>query len=324
VSQYKKPLFYAVFSGFAFNFFALDIAVYADTTLPLSGSEAFKKSGLPFAAADQDALTIAQSAVFVALGYAKTVSAILAIFFITLIGYTLVVNPTNEESVTEAKSALAYCILAFVLMGMSEDIGRIFDFSQGTLIENPQQILSRVRLFDRQVEIVITFAKYLIGAVATFMFVKTGAQMVISGAKEDEHEKLRNSLGYTIGALVMIFIGDIFINKVFYNINKDVYSGITGVHPQIDIREGVEQIVGIVNFIVGFVGPLAILGLVAGAVLYAVSRGEEDQMERAKRIIIATGVGIVVIYGSFAIVSTVINGRLEEIDAVIALVKTIA
>ena len=43
----------------------------------------------------------------------------------------------------------------------------------------------------------------------------------------------------------------------------------------------------------------------------------EERMEKAKKLIIATIVGIVIIYGSFALVSTVISGKLGDAGALI-------
>ena len=56
--------------------------------------------------------------------------------------------------------------------------------------------------------------------------------------------------------------------------------------------------------------------LIIGAIMYATSGGEEENMNKAKRVIIATIVGIVIIYGAFAMVSTVISGRLSDVGVI--------
>jgi len=111
-------------------------------------------------------------------------------------------------------------------------------------------------------------------------------------------------------------LGEIFIDKVFYKVNKNVYTGTTGIHPKVNAQAGIEEIVGITNFIVSFVGPIAILMMVVGAIMYATAGGEEEQMQKAKRLLVATFIGIVMIYGSFALVSTVVNGKLAALDAI--------
>lgn len=315
-----------MFKSFTRNFCQLAIVmglilVFSQLTalaanLPGTSSELFSSSGLPTPAEGQSGQETLNQVVFSALGYVKVIVGVIGVLLITVIGYKLVISGSNEEEVTKAKRALTYTIIAFVMISMSDDIGKIFDMKDGTLLQNPQEILQRVKLFDRQVEIAITFMKYTIGSLATLMLVRAGTKMITEGGNEEETTKAKKSLLYTTGALLMIYVGDIFINKVFYKINKNVYSGITGVNPQLDAKAGVEQIVGITNLIVTFVGPVAVLILLAGAIMYATSGGEEEKMEKAKRLVFSAALGILVIYGAFAIVSTVISGKLTSIGAV--------
>lgn len=270
---------------------------------------------VPSPPAEETGQELTQRLVFSGLRYAKMIVAVVGILFISLMGYTLVVKGENEEDVTKAKTGLIYAVVAFVLISASQELGRIFDMRETTVIGSPQDILGRVRLFDRQVEIFMVFVKYVIGAFATLMIIKSASKMITGGANEEETSKSKKSIMFSAAGLLLIYVGDIFINRVFYTVDRSIYSGITGVHPQVDARAGVEQIVGITNLIVSFVGPVAVLVLLAGAILYIVSKGEEEQMNKAKRMVFAAAVGIVMIYGAFAIVNVVVSGRLDAMGA---------
>ncbi|MBP7670754.1 hypothetical protein KA119_00480 [Candidatus Gracilibacteria bacterium] len=285
-------------------------------SLPPVSPEVFSQNQLPTPPTDQSGQQLLLTVIFSAAGYVKTIVAVLGIGIISYIGYQLVSGGENEDTITNAKKGLTMAVLAFVIISMSEDVAQIFDMSEGTLLQNPQQILQRVHLFDSQVELGITFIKYIIGIVAVLGLVRAGSVFIIGGANEEKQTEARNIIIFTAAAFAIIFAGEIFIDKVFYKVNREIYSGITGVHPQLDAKEGVEQIVGITNFIVSFLGPVGVLALIYGAVLYATSGGEQDQMDKAKRIIVACVIGLVIIYGAFALVSTVIAGRLEDIGAV--------
>lgn len=260
---------------------------------------------------------VVERLVFRGLRYVKILVAIVGILYISLMGYTLVTKGDNEEEISRAKRGLVYSIIAFMMISMSEEFGRMFDMKETTIIGTPRDLLERVRLFDRQVELFVLFVKYVVGAFATLMLVTSGIKLVTSGGNEEETTKQKKSIMYSGAGLLLIYVGDIFINRVFYKVDKNVYAGITGVHPQLDAKEGVEQIIGITNFVVSFVGPIAVLMLLAGAIMYIVSRGEEEQMNKAKRLILAAVVGIVLIFGAFAIVNVVISGRLEDIGALV-------
>lgn len=287
--------------------------VFAQGHLPLD-SQIYEQGNIPVAP-EKSGQEIVVDAVMGALGYVKTITVVIGILYITLLGFRLVIAGGNEEEVTKARRGLVYAIIAFVLISMSEDLGYIFEMGaeKGTILENPQQIIGRIDLFDKQVQIIISFIKYVIGAYATIMAVRAGIGLITSGGNEEEVSKNRKALLYSGGGLLMIFAGQIFIDNVFYKVNKQVYSGITGVHPGVDAKEGVEQIIGITNLIVSIVGPIAVLMLIVGAIMYALAGGEEERMEKAKRLIIAAVVGIVLIFGAFAIVSTVISSQLTEI-----------
>lgn len=285
------------------------------SALPQIDPTIYSQNQLPVPPRDQSGQEVLISIVFSAAGYAKTLLAVIGIGIISYLGYELVSGGENEDTVTNAKKGLTMAIVAFVLISMSEDIARIFDMSEGTLLQNPQEILQRVHLFDNQVELGITFIKYVIGTAAVLGLVRAGAVFVTGGANEEKQTEARNMIVFSLAAFAIIFAGQIFIDKVFYKVNSEVYSGITGVHPQLDAKEGVEQIVGITNLIVSLLGPIGVLALIYGAVLYATSGGEQEQMDKAKRILVACAIGFILVYGAFALVSTIIAGRLDAIGA---------
>ncbi len=291
------------------------LSVFAKSYLPENDKsfEIFKESSVPVPPKGLTGQETVKEVVLGGLSYVKVVTVVVGILFITIMGYTLVTSGSNEEDVTKAKRGLIYTIIAFMMISMSQDIAKIFDMEKGTLLGSPQEILNRVRLFDKQLEIFIVFVKYVIGAYATLQVVRSGIKLATAGGNDEEIGKQKKSIMFSAGGLLLIYIGDIFINKVFYKVDKTVYSGITGIHPKVDAKEGIEQIVGITNLIVSFVGPIAVLMLIAGAIMYITAGGEDEKMQKAKRLLLATAIGIVVIYGAFALVSTVIAGRLEGI-----------
>ncbi len=297
----------------------IDPAFAADqSALPISetAKEVYKSGSLPVPP-EKSGQVILKDLVLGGLAYAKVIIGVVGILYITILGYKLVQASGDEEEITKAKRGLIYTLIAFIMVSMSEDIGKIFDMERQTLLSSPQDILNRVRLFDKQVEIFMTFVKYVIGAFAAIMVVQAGVKLVTAGGEEEEVSKNKKNIMYSAGGLIIIYVGEIFITKVFYKVDKTVYTGITGVHPAIDAKEGVSQIAGITNFVIAFAGPIAVLMLIAGAIMYATAGGEEEKMNQAKRLIVATIAGIIIIYGAFAVVSTIIASKLTEVGAML-------
>lgn len=296
-------------------------AAFAATTqtplLPLPDSGIYQ--GVPAPPAGTTGQDMVIAGVEKAVGYFKVLIGIVAVFFIIFMGAKLVTAGGNEEDVKKATKGLLFSILAFAIISMSEEVALIVGFfkeeaaygtgtSTGGIIGSPGQILERVHMFDIQVEVVITFIKYLIGSFAVLMVVVNGVKLVTGGGEEENTKKAKSGIIYALAGLLMMYLADIAVNKVFYKLDKTIYSGIEGAAPATDLQRGIGELVGITNFVVSFVGPLLLLVILIGGVLYMTAGGEEEKMNKAKRVILAGAIGLVVVYGAFALISTVVTG----------------
>jgi len=272
-------------------------------------------SSIPAPEADKSGQAILKEVVFGALVYVKAILVAVGTLFIIILALQMLMSEGDEEKISTAKSGIVYIIIAFALVSMSQDIAKVFDQEDGTFFSSPQGLLERVHLFDKEVEILITFIKIIIGSYATVMLVKHGTKLITDSGEEEDISTHKKGIIYSISGLLLIYFGDIFINRVFYRINKDVYSGITGVQASIDTSEGVAQMAGIANLMVKLMAPVALLMLIGGAVMYASAGGDDDKMEKAKRIVLTSVIGIIIIFGAFALVNTIISSKLVQIGA---------
>lgn len=297
---------------------SLHFSAIAGSVLPANPGalDVYTRGDIPIPPAGDDGFSIFKKAVLGGLQYVKILTVVVGILFITIMGYTLVTSGSNEEDVTKAKKGIIFTIIAFIMISLSQNIAKVFDMTDGSILGSPQEILNRVHIFDKQTEIFVTFVKYVIGTYAILQIVRHGAKMITAGANDEEMSKRKKAIMFNAAGLLLVYMGDIAINKVFYKVDKSVYSGINGVHPSTDAKAGVEQIVGITNFIVSFVGPIGVLMLIAGAIMYATAGGQDEQLQKAKRVLITSGIGLVIIFGAFAIVSTVLAGKLQDIGSI--------
>jgi hypothetical protein len=284
--------------------------------IPIPKASDYSAAGLPTppggTESGQELVAIAIQTI---IQYAKVLASVVAVLFIIFMGVRLVTSGGNEESVKKATTGLIYSILALAIISVADQVGEIAGFfpdlsyqgtSTGGILE-PGNTLLKVGLFDKQVDIVMVFIRYMIGAIAVLMLVINGAKLVGGGGEEENVKKARNGVVYSLFGLLLFYVGDIFINKVFYVVSKESLPT-TGVEPTVNIERGVEEIVGITNFIVSFIGPLLMLLILVGGVMYITAGGEEENMNKAKRLIIAALIGVIVVYGAFGIVSTVVSG----------------
>lgn len=69
-----------------------------------------------------------------------------------------------------------------------------------------------------------------------------------------------------------------------------------------------DYIVNVVNFVLGFLGLVAIIMVIYGGFMYVTAAGEEEKTTKGKKSVTYAMVGIVIILISFALVNTVIKG----------------
>lgn len=255
----------------------------------------------------------------------------IAIAMIVFAGFGLVTAQGNEEKWKNAKSTLTFAIIGLALVGLSGEIVRIFAVGNcaelgllpsgnttgcvtGGILKNPQTLVQRTSLFNQQVVYLITFVKYLIGAVAVLILMRSAIGMVTNTAS-DELEKNKKNVVASIIGLIMIVISDPIINNIFFSIDKTRYPSVGGAVVGINYQQGISEIVGFTNFLVTILTPIAILVVVVGGVMYITSGGNAENQAKAKRMIFLAMLAILIIYGAFAIVSTFINGSFSSTAA---------
>lgn len=250
-----------------------------------------------------------------------------AIALMVFAGFKMVTAQGNEDAWKSAKGTMIWAIVGMALVGLSGEIVRIFAVGQctelgmltaansagctpGGFLKNPQAIIQRSTLFNRGVQYLITFIKYLIGAIAVVMLTRNAIRMAANSAG-DELEKDKKNIVASIIGLLLIIIADPIVNNVFFVVDKTRYPTINGVEVAINYAQGVKEIIGFTNFLVTILTPIAILVIVAGGVMYMTANGNSETQEKAKRMIFLALIAILIIYGAFAVVSTFISGQFD-------------
>lgn len=92
-------------------------------------------------------------------------------------------------------------------------------------------------------------------------------------------------------------------------VSIDFPTGFAGFSSQ-DVKETIENIIRI---IVGFLGIITIIIILAGGFKWMTSGGNEDKIAEAKKLISAGVVGLVVVLAAYAIASFVVNSLTQAV-----------
>ena len=236
----------------------------------------------------------------------RIIMGAVAVLFIVISGFMLVINGDNEETYKNQRKSVLFGVLGLMLISIAGPIAEIFDYRQGNFLESSDAFVAKAKLFNDTTQIVITFLKYFLGSLATLMFIRSGALLVAEGSEEDVVTREKKNLALGAAGMFLIFVSDLVIRNIFYDASFNTETDSTVV--AINQNEFVVQLAAFTNLLVSFVGPIMMFGIVAGGLLYVASFGNEERTGLAKKIILNSIIGVVIIYGAFALVSTVIAG----------------
>ncbi|KKT02716.1 MAG: hypothetical protein UV80_C0002G0183 [Candidatus Peregrinibacteria bacterium GW2011_GWF2_43_17] len=288
----------------------IGIIIYFIATSPLSADAAYfdlpdaENFGDVPAPEGDDAVAMAQNLIARIMAPLRVILAAVGVALIVLYGFTLVVSARNEEAINTQKKALIYGFIGLALVSIAGSLSEIFNFQEGSFLGSEADIVERAGLFDSKATVVITFLKYIIGSIAVFAIVRSGFVMLLSGSSEEAVGKERKNLVAGFTALAFVIIGDFFVRKVMFNVVQGDNEAVVS----INATAGISEIIAITNFMVWFVGPIMMLGIVAGGLMYAMAGGDEEKSGKAKKILVNSIIGAIIIYGAFALVSTIISG----------------
>ncbi len=236
----------------------------------------------------------------------RIVMGSIAVLFIVISGVSIVIQADNADTVKKQKNAINYMVFGLLLLSFAGPVAALFDFRQGNFLEDPDLLVERVQLFDNTTRIIITFVKYFLAAYAVAMLISAGASMVASSSTEDTLKKAKKGASLAVAGLLMVTVSDLFVRRIFFDAEFNDTASKTLV--SINQNELLRQIVAITNMVVTFVGPITMLVFMAGAALYVTAGGKDDQIKLAQKIMTNAVIGIVIIYGAFALVTTAITG----------------
>ena len=221
----------------------------------------------------------------------------LAVIWIIISAIRMIMAQGDESVLTEQKRSILYAIIGLMAIILVE---RAINIIYGAPGANSTQLVPQQR-FDDEVYGLVAFIKALAGTIAIFMIVVSGIRTLMAMGQEDEISKQRKSLLYIAIGMILLLIDKIIVEQIFIvptqNDDQIRTSNITTV---------INTFGGVMKFILGFIGIVALGILVYGAALMTTNYGNEEAVENAKKIIKNAIIGIIVIISAYTIVATLI------------------
>lgn len=224
-----------------------------------------------------------------------------AILWIVIAGIMLVMAHGDESKITEQKQSLTYAVIGLVIVLLLERMVVLIYGAPGITRDIAQQ--SDIEAISTEILGVVSFMKAIIGSIAIFMIIIAGFETVTAQGEEEKITKQRKAIMYVIIGIVVILINEIVINNLYIDPSRSADGNIT----QTGVTNVINLFGTVTQFILGFVGLVAFAALIYGAGTMVSNYGNDEQVEKSKKIIKNALIGIMIIISAFAIVSTVIK-----------------
>ncbi len=173
---------------------------------------------------------------------------------------------------------------------------------------------------------IVEFMKYILGSIAVLLIIVSGIRLVTASDKVDEtatKEKLH--LTYSAVAFVLIIIADQAVKNVFFGESGEILSSSENAIKF--ARQGGELFKNIYRVLQYVIGTIAVMMFVISGIQYALSGGNDDNINKSKKRIQWGVVGLMVVGVSELVVFDIVfpdQGReLPRVQRAVELIVTI-
>lgn len=234
------------------------------------------------------------------IGILKFVIGAVALILGVIFAIQLIFSQGKEENITKAKQNFLWLFVGFAILMIADNIADIFNPETAT-----SEALIDFNAGQDQLRQIANYIKWLFGSIIILLMTVSGFRMIMAGGKEEVLTKEKTHLAWSgIGMLVILLASNI-VNAIYVvNAPDDIQAGETG--------DVITQVIGLIRLALVFLGPIVIAFTIFAGFMFLTSFNNEDQANKAKRMIIAGITGIVIIYAAFAIVNTFAGANLTS------------
>lgn len=196
---------------------------------------------------------------------------------------------------------LADVFVTDILFGREFAIGGP-DAGGGGVFNDGNTIEGGAFRFAEEVFGVINYVTTALSAIAVAMIIVSAGQLLLNFGNEEKLSQQKSVFVSIAFGLVMIAFNQIAV-AVFYNPQRvgDLDTVIVA-----DAALGIAEIVGFIQFGLGFLALIATVLLLYGGFLMVSNYGNEDMVSKAKNIIRDVIIGLILIFSAYAVTATMI------------------
>jgi len=204
----------------------------------------------------------------------------------------------NEEVMTKSKNYVRYALEGLIVIFVADSIIQVFFGSEGQILRGGT---SGAEEYGRQASAlfrgIYNLVEVVIGSIAVFVLVMAGMRYVAGSTSEDQIAKAKKQITWALVGLFVIGIAEFVAKDVIFQ-NQGTSLG---------VDQAKQLLASLTDFVAGTIGTLSFLFLFYAGYLYSLGSQNEDNVAKAKKIIIGAVIGIMLALGAFAFTSTLLD-----------------
>lgn len=227
---------------------------------------------------------------------------IAAIFLFVSATRLITASGKVDEEIEKERENFKFTVIGLLVIILASALVNEIVSSEGNIdfLESVSQAQSTAEEASRHLRGVYNFIELFIGAIAIITFMIAGFRMIAGGGNEDVIKTQKRHIMWASIGLLVIGISETVVKDV-------VFGEVDDPGKKLGLSQGFQVIAGITNFFASLISFFSILGIVYAGFLYITARGEEDQVSKAKKILLGVIIGIIIAAAAYALTNTFIG-----------------
>ncbi|GEM_PF-695458 len=237
----------------------------------------------------------------------------IGLIFLVVLGTKFIYSLGEADKLKKYKQEFGWIAMGLVVISAAQFIGFSLFNPVKEIIGGANETGDFVQNLAAKSEQIVQFFFYLAAGVMLINGVMSGYDLIIGSEDEQTIEKEVNFVKSYLTAMILIVMGETIVRLLtFRRPDSNAYlvepgTDLLGESPNIDttsvIQYAINEIMGLANFVLTFIGVASLVMLVMASLYYVTSFGNEEQTTRAKNIILGCILGIILGFSSFTISS---------------------
>lgn len=232
----------------------------------------------------------------------KLIVAPVAVMFIIIMGVRMVnAGRESEDVLTKSKNYIRYATEGLLAIFLADSVVEVMFGAEGEIFRGGEAGAAEFgRRSATLFEGLYGFGQVLIGSIAVFVLVTAGMRYVGGSFSDDQIAGAKKQITWALVGLFVVGISEFVAKDILFR-NRGTELGV----------DAAQQLFAqVTNFVAGTMGTLAFAAMIYAGYLYVAARDNEDNVAKAKKIIVGAIIGLILAAAAFAITNTIV-----ELDA---------